>query len=90
VLGRKVEHMVLGEVLCHARSAGIRKLIGTYKPTERNKLVIDHYEKLGFKNLAEDAAGMTRWEMDVEGASPQLAPMKVVTIGFAVKEKSPA
>jgi FkbH-like protein len=90
VLGRKVEHMVLGEMLRHARSAGIRRLIGTYKPTERNKLVIDHYEKLGFKKVAEDATGMTRWEMDVESANPHEAPMKVVSTGFAVQERSPA
>jgi predicted enzyme involved in methoxymalonyl-ACP biosynthesis len=48
VLGRKVEHMVLREILEHARAAGIRKLRGTYKPTDRNKLVVDHYAKLGF------------------------------------------
>ena len=32
VLGRKVEHMVLREILEHARAAGIRKLSGTYSP----------------------------------------------------------
>ena len=49
VLGRRVEHMVLREILEHARAAGIQKLSGTYRPTERNKLVIDHYAKLGFQ-----------------------------------------
>lgn len=90
VLGRKVEHMVLGEMLRHARCAGIRRLIGTYKPTERNMLVIDHYEKLGFKKVAEDATGIARWEMDVEGANLQEASMKVVSTGFREKEQSAA
>jgi len=31
-----------------ARAAGIRKLTGTYRPTDRNKLVVDHYARLGF------------------------------------------
>ena len=47
VLGRKVEHMVLREILQHARAAGIEKLIGTYRPTDRNKLVVDHYAQAG-------------------------------------------
>jgi len=88
VLGRKVEHMVLREMLEHARAAGIRKLTGTYRPTDRNKLVIDHYAKLGFAKVSEDETGLTRWEMLVEGAEPDSAPMKVVSQGFAAASES--
>ena len=89
VLGRKVEHMVLREILNHAREARIQKLIGTYRPTEKNKLVIDHYKKLGFTNIAADGNGLTRWEMIVEGAEPETAPMNVVSQGFiASREKT--
>jgi FkbH-like protein len=84
VLGRKVENMVLGELLRHARQAGIRTLKGVYKPTERNKLVIDHYAKLGFTKVAEEETGLTRWVLQVEGANPETAPVKVVSHGFAV------
>ena len=83
VLGRKVEHMVLREILEHARAAGIHKLIGTYRPTDRNKLVVDHYAKLGFTKMAEEESGLTRWELLVEGAEPESAPMKVVSQGFS-------
>ena len=83
VLGRKVEHMVLREILEHARAAGIQKLAGTYRPTDRNKLVVDHYRKLGFTQLGEEDSGITRWELIVEGAEPESAPMKVVSRGFA-------
>ncbi|WP_058185446.1 HAD-IIIC family phosphatase [Terracidiphilus gabretensis] len=87
VLGRKVEHMVLREILEHARAAGIKKLLGVYKPTDRNKLVIDHYAKLGFTKTAEEESGLTRWELIVEGATPDVAPMRVVSSGFGtVKE----
>lgn len=82
VLGRKVEHMVLREVLNQARSRGIRKLLGTYKPTDRNKLVIDHYAKLGFTKIAEEDSGLTRWEFLAEDSKPEMVPMKVVSRGF--------
>jgi FkbH-like protein len=81
VLGRKVEHAVLGEILRHAAAAGIGKLTGRYIPTERNKLVVDHYAKLGFQHVARHDDGTTFWELPVAGAEPELAPMKVIS-GF--------
>lgn len=88
VLGRKVEHMVLREILFHARAQGITRLQGVYKPTDRNKLVVDHYAKLGFTKTAEDDSGLTRWELLVEGADPEQAPMEVVSYGFALNEET--
>ncbi len=91
VLGRKVEHMVLREILEHARAAGISKLCGIYKATERNQLVVDHYAKLGFSKVLEEATGLTRWVLPVEGAAPESAPMRVISRGFATgRETSPA
>ena len=88
VLGRKVEHMVLREILVHARAAGIGKLCGIYKPTERNQLVVDHYAKLGFSKVLEEATGLTRWVLLVEGATPESAPMKVISQGFATSTET--
>jgi len=89
VLGRKVEHMVLREILGHAKAAGIQKITGSYRPTDRNKLVIDHYAKLGFTKIAEEETGLTQWELAVDGAEPDSAPMKIVSQGFALAgEKS--
>jgi FkbH-like protein len=85
VLGRKVEHMVLREILVHARAAGVHKLTGAYLPTDRNKLVVDHYAKLGFTKVEEDDSGLTRWELQVEGAEPESAPMKVVSQDFSLR-----
>ena len=87
VLGRKVEDMVLREILEHARRASIRRLLGVYKPTERNELVIDHYAKLGFTKLSEESTGLTRWEFQVDGSGPKDAPMKVISQGFASSER---
>lgn len=88
VLGRKVEHMVLREILKHARAAGIHKLTGAYRPTDRNKLVVDHYARLGFTQLGQEAAGVTRWELLVKEANPESAPMNVVSHNFGPKGKS--
>ncbi len=85
VLGRKVEHMVLREILEHARAAGIHKLAGVYKPTEKNALVVDHYVRLGFTKVAAEESGLTRWELLVDGAEPDSAPMRIVSIGFEAK-----
>jgi predicted enzyme involved in methoxymalonyl-ACP biosynthesis len=82
VLGRKVEQMVLREILDHARPAGIDKLVGTYIPSGRNQLVVDHYAKLGFTKVAEDESGLTVWELPVEGAVLESAPMRVVSQGW--------
>jgi FkbH-like protein len=79
VLGRKVEHMTLRHILERARAAGVRLLSGTFRPTERNKLVVDHYAKLGFTKVVTEESGVTRWELVVEGADPESAPMKVVS-----------
>jgi FkbH-like protein len=85
VLGRKVENMVLREILEHARATGVRKLNAVYVPTERNKLVVDHYAKLGFTKVTEEPSGLTRWELALEGAAPDAAPMKVVSQGFSAR-----
>jgi FkbH-like protein len=82
VLGRKVEHMVLNEILNHARAAGVSKLKGTYCPTGRNELVVDHYAKLSFVKIEEDQHGSSSWELLVEGAPEERAPMKVTSLGF--------
>ena len=90
VLGRKVEHMVLAEILRHARARGITKLIGSYIPTDRNALVIDHYSKLGFTKISADPAGLTQWQLLVASASPDSAPMQIISRGFLSEEQSPA
>jgi FkbH-like protein len=79
VLGRRVEHMVLHEMLRAARAAGIRTLRGTYLPTDRNTLVANHYGRLGFTKTQEEISGVTVWELQVDVARPELAPMKVVS-----------
>jgi FkbH-like protein len=86
VLGRRVEQTVLREILGHAKRHGIRRLIGIYRPTDRNQLVEDHYSKLGFSQVSRDADGTTVWELDVGRAPIEAASMTVRSAGFAEEE----
>jgi len=65
VIGRLVEQAVLNRIVAEARRRGIRRLIGIYRPTERNGMVKDHYAKLGFTRADASAPGEERWELDV-------------------------
>ena len=82
VLGRRVENMVLREIQRHARERNIGRLIGTYIPTDRNKLVADHYEKLGFAMSSRREDGSSLWELDLFTASIPGAPMRSRSSGF--------
>jgi FkbH-like protein len=81
VLGRNVEHMVLRELVRHAAMTGATELAGTYIPTDRNGLVRDHYQKLGFE-LVEEANGTTHWRFPIDAALPDEPPMRARRIGF--------
>ncbi len=97
VLGRRVEQAVLQELVSHARSLGIVRLVGAYRPTERNSLVADHYSKLGFSECERLADGSTVWNLQVADWTELSLPMRVVhsaglspltqDIGIGVKEK---
>jgi FkbH-like protein len=90
VLGRKVEVAVLQELLTQARTRGIRRLVGRYLPTEKNKLVEDHYAKLGFTLLARQPDGASSWELEVESAPTADLPIAVHRSGFASPVETPA
>jgi len=77
VLGRMVEHAVLEEIVRNARLQGIRRLIGTYLPTQRNKLVEEHYGRLGFDLLERADDGATRWELAVDKYLARNPPITV-------------
>ena len=81
VLGRGVETMTLRELLEHASERGVTKLRGLYRPTDKNKIVEQHYSKLGFTDeRGED--GTTVWELDVATAKVEPCPMRVRSEGF--------
>jgi len=88
VLGRCVEQMVLRELTCRAAMRKIRRLVGVYRPTGRNKLVEEHYAKLGFTLHGQNADGSTTWILDVESAKADAASMRVRYVGLPALESS--
>jgi len=77
VLNRKVEIAVLMEILAEAKARGVKRIVGVYKPTDRNGMVADHYAKLNFAELARHDDGSTEWVLDVEAAETVAVPMTV-------------
>jgi FkbH-like protein len=82
VLGRRVQEAVLQEVLRHAALNGIERLVGIYRPTERNKMVEEHYSQLGFEQISVEPDGTTKWELEVRNTSVWSVPMRVRSNGF--------
>jgi FkbH-like protein len=76
VLGRRVEEAVLAHLVEAAKTRGIRRLVGTWRPTAKNAIVADHYAKLGFLPLDEDESGTRRFELRVDTFQPGTLPFR--------------
>ena len=73
VLGRQVETATLNLVADHAKQLGARHLVGEYRPTVKNGMVRDHYQKLGFTLVTEhdgDSDGSVLSVLDLAGFVP--------------------
>jgi FkbH-like protein len=77
VLGRQVELTTLNLLAQEAKKLGARRLIGEYIPTKKNRMVKDHYAKLGFTVISTDAAGGSCNMLDLAGFHP--AETSIVT-----------
>ena len=75
VISRRMEEFVLDDLVEVARAAEIEHLIGRYVPTDRNDLVAQHYERLGFEKIAEHPDGRTTWRLRVADYEPSNAPI---------------
>ena len=64
VLNRKVEEAVCNHLAQAARAAGAERLVGAYRPTERNKLVASLFSRLGFVRM-ESPETDQRWVLDL-------------------------
>ena len=83
VLGRRVPEAVLAHLAAAARSDGARRLIGRYIPSPKNRMVADHYAKLGFEAISGGGEGETLWALDLARYAPPDLPMRVVDTALA-------
>ncbi|MGI4876306.1 MAG: HAD-IIIC family phosphatase [Janthinobacterium lividum] len=78
VLGRRMEEAVLAQIAGAARAAGAASLTGRYIPSVKNKMVAEHYAKLGFALVEQGDSGETLWRLDLGSyVAPEL-PMHIV------------
>ena len=78
VLGRRVEEAVLNYIVESAKKFGVKKLIGKYIYTERNKIVKEHYSKLGFIKVERQLSDVEFWELDIKSSVNLSNPIKVI------------
>ncbi len=63
VLGRGVERATLEVVAAEAVRLGAERLIGEYRPSDRNGMVQEHYARLGFARMPGCDGGGLRWAL---------------------------
>ena len=61
VLKRKMECAMMDSLVKKARAAGVRKIIGYYLPTAKNKMVKEFYQQQGFSMESCDDTGKSVW-----------------------------
>jgi FkbH-like protein len=74
VLDRQVEMAVLNEIVRRAAMAGVARLVGVYRPTDRNCMVAEHYDRLGFSRI-DATPECSRWALEVDTFTERAAPI---------------
>lgn len=77
VLGRRMEETMLAQLALAAKARGASRLIGRYLPTAKNRMVAEHYEKLGFALIEREADGASLWSLDLDAWTPPEVPIRV-------------
>lgn len=65
VLSRGMEEFICREMASLAAQRGCERLLGTFVPTKKNRLVSGLYERLGFTQISENDDTGTMWELVV-------------------------
>ena len=69
VLKRGMEDFTLNTMVEAAREKGYKRIIGEYLPTQKNKMVENHYPSLGFQKL--EGTPTAQYVLDVEQYQPR-------------------
>lgn len=65
VLARGMEEFTLNCLVDAAKGLGARRLIGHYRPTDKNRLVENLYPRLGFAEIDPADPDVTAWALDL-------------------------
>jgi FkbH-like protein len=80
VLGRQVEEAVLSVIVGQARRLGASQIYGEYRPTAKNTMVKDHYQRLGFTVLREGKDGASTSRLNLSSYNPGNFCMEIIAI----------
>jgi FkbH-like protein len=86
VLGRGVEQACLNLLAAAAEAHGAKRLIGQYRPTEKNNMVRDLYPSLGFTPL-DESEGPARFSLDLRDFTPRPVWMEINLLREAMVEQ---
>lgn len=77
VLGRTVEQATINIIADRALRAGASSVLGAYRPTAKNGMVAEHYDRLGFQRLDSRPDEHT-YRLDLATFSPLSSPIAIV------------
>jgi FkbH-like protein len=69
VISRTAEAYMFGALLARARQLGYKRLLGEYIPTNKNQLVADLYDRMGFERIAEHDGGRIGYALELADAA---------------------
>lgn len=79
VLGRQVEEATMNLLVDQARSRGVSRILGEYRPTAKNGMVKEHYQRLGFVPIeSRSDENATWWVLDLDAYSPFTTQIQVI------------
>jgi FkbH-like protein len=71
VLGRQVEAAALNLLVREAQRLGATRLLGRYRPSDKNAMVAGHYTRLGFTPLPGKDGDTALFELELAGYTPK-------------------
>jgi len=77
VLGRRVEEACLNALAETLEARGVKRVVGLYRPTEKNGMVREMYAGLGFERVSVAEGGESRWELELIGFEARVVPIQV-------------
>ena len=79
VLGRRVEEAALAYAASAAKRDGAHWLQGRYIPSDKNRMVAEHYGKLGFELIEGAADTGSVWRLDLSRYEAPDLPFRITT-----------
>lgn len=85
VLGRRIEYATLNLLVEQAAVHGVRRLLGVYRPTAKNGMVRELYDRMGFEAFHASGEGTSVWALQVAEYQRTAAPIAVVGEALALQ-----